>query len=76
MTASAPTKLQREATTVHELVNCKRHVRSFLYEQMLDILDQRLLRKSVWNFDPHPSTTQFLMAGLRHGQHRYLSTVI
>jgi hypothetical protein len=27
---------------------------------MLDISDQRLLsRRSVWNFDPHPSTTHF-----------------
>jgi hypothetical protein len=32
----------------------------------------------VWNFDPHPSTAlfQFLMPGMRHGQHCNLSTVI
>jgi hypothetical protein len=50
----APPKLRREK------VNCRRHARSLLYEQMLDIPDQRLLsRRSVWNFDPHPSTTLF-----------------
>jgi hypothetical protein len=32
----APPKGRREAT-VRELVNCRRHVRSLLYEQMLDI---------------------------------------
>jgi hypothetical protein len=37
----APPKLRREATTVRELVNCRRHARSLLYEQMLDIPDQR-----------------------------------
>jgi hypothetical protein len=43
-----------------ELVNCRRHASSLLYEQMLDIPDQRLLsRRSVWNFDPHPSSTLF-----------------
>jgi hypothetical protein len=56
----AASKLRREATTVCELVNCRRHAKSLLYEQMLDILDQRLLsRRSVWNFDPHPSTMFF-----------------
>jgi hypothetical protein len=52
----APPTLRLEATTVRELVN----TRSFLYEQMLDIPDERLLsRRSVWNFDPNPSTTLF-----------------
>jgi hypothetical protein len=56
----APPNLRREATTVRELVNCRRHARSLLYEQMLDIPNQRLVsRRSVWNFDPHPSTTLF-----------------
>jgi hypothetical protein len=32
-------KLRREATTVRELVNCRKHARSLLYEQMLDIPD-------------------------------------
>jgi hypothetical protein len=55
-----PPKLRREATTVRELVNWRRHARSLLYEQMFDIPDQRLLsRRSVWNFDSHPSTTFF-----------------
>jgi hypothetical protein len=76
----APLKLRREATTVCELVNCRRHARSLLYKQMLDIPDQRLLfRRYVWSFDPNPSTTLFYtfpMPGLRHGQHRYLPTVI
>jgi hypothetical protein len=46
-----PPKLRREATTVHEFVNCRRHPRSFSYEPMLDIPDQRLLsRRSMWNF--------------------------
>jgi hypothetical protein len=36
------------------------HARSLLYEQMLNIPDQRLLsRRSVSNFDPHPSTKLF-----------------
>jgi hypothetical protein len=53
-----PPKLRRKATTVCELMNCRRHARSLLYEQMLDIPDQRLLsRRSMWNFDPHLSTT-------------------
>jgi hypothetical protein len=68
----APTKLRREATTVRELVNCMSllYARSLLYDQMLDFPDQSLLsRRSVWNFDPHPSTTLFSipkMPGLRH----------
>jgi hypothetical protein len=37
----APSKLRRKATTVRKLVSCRRHARSLLYEQMLDILDQR-----------------------------------
>jgi hypothetical protein len=37
----APPKLRREATTVRKLVNCRRHERSLLYEQMLDIPNQR-----------------------------------
>jgi hypothetical protein len=56
----APPKLRRETTIVRELVNCRRQARSLLYEQMFYIPDQRLLsRRSVWNFDPHPSTTLF-----------------
>jgi hypothetical protein len=48
----APPKLRREATTVRELVNCRMHAWSLLYEQMLDIPDQKMLsRRSVWNFD-------------------------
>jgi hypothetical protein len=52
----APPTLRREATTVRELVNA----RTFLYEQMLDIPDERLFsRRSVLNVDPNPSTTLF-----------------
>jgi hypothetical protein len=55
----ASPKLRREATTVRELMNCRRHTRSFLYEQMLDISDQRLLsRRTVWNFDPEKKFNQ------------------
>jgi hypothetical protein len=44
----APPKLRHEATIVREMVNYRRHARSLLYEQMLDIPDQRLLsRRSV-----------------------------
>jgi hypothetical protein len=56
----SPPKLRCETTIVFELVNCRRYARSLLYEQMLDISDHRLLsRRSVWNFDPHSSTTLF-----------------
>jgi hypothetical protein len=48
----APPKLRREATTVRELVNCRMHAWSLLYEQMLDIPDLKMLsRRSVWTFD-------------------------
>jgi hypothetical protein len=63
----APPKLRREATAARELVNCRRHASSLLYEHMLDIPDHRLLSRRFF---------QFLMPGLRHGQHRYPSTVI
>jgi hypothetical protein len=41
-------KLRREAATVLKLVNCRKHTKFLLYEQMSDISVQRL--------DPHPST--------------------
>jgi hypothetical protein len=63
----APPKLRREATTVREVVNCRRHAikgcsTAYLCGILIHIRLQRFF--------------QFLMSGLRHGQHCYLSTVI
>jgi hypothetical protein len=45
----APAKLRRKAATVRELINCRQHAKSFLYDQMIDIPHKRLIsRKPVW----------------------------
>jgi Reverse transcriptase (RNA-dependent DNA polymerase)/Endonuclease-reverse transcriptase len=59
----APPEIRREAAAIRELVNCRRHARSLLYEQMADIPSQRLVsRKPVWSLDPYPSTPRFSIA--------------
>jgi Reverse transcriptase (RNA-dependent DNA polymerase) len=59
----APPKIRREAAAIRELVNCRRHERSLLYEQMVDIPSQRLVsRKPVWSLNPYPLTPRFSIA--------------
>jgi hypothetical protein len=56
----APAKLRREANAVRELVNCRKHAKSLLYELMLDIPAERLIsRHPFWSLDPFPSMTMF-----------------
>jgi hypothetical protein len=55
-----PPKLRREASAVRELIKCRQNARSLLYEEMLDVPNERLIsRKPVWRYDLFPETTQF-----------------
>jgi hypothetical protein len=60
----APPKLRRKAAAVRELVNCRRHVNSLLYEQLLDIPIPRLVsRRPIWTMEEYSMTVLFNISG-------------
>jgi hypothetical protein len=60
----APPKLHRKAAAVRELVNCRRHANSLLYEQLLDIPIPRLVsRQLIWTMKEYSMTTIFNIFG-------------
>jgi hypothetical protein len=50
LTNIAPPKLRRETTAVHELANCRRHAKSFLFEELQNLPTQRS-QKLIWKID-------------------------
>jgi hypothetical protein len=60
----APPKLRRKPAAVRELVNCRRHANSLLYEQLLDIPIPRLVsRRPIWTMEEYSMTALFNISG-------------
>jgi hypothetical protein len=60
----APHKLRRKAAAVRELVNCRRHANSLLYEQLLDIpIPSLVSRRPIWTMEEYSMTALFNIAG-------------
>jgi hypothetical protein len=60
----APPKLRRKAAAVRELVNCRRHANSLLYEHLLEILIPRLVsRRPIWTMEEYSMTALFNISG-------------
>jgi hypothetical protein len=61
----APPKLRRKAAAARELVNCRIHVTSLLYEQLLDISISRLVsRRPIWTMEEYSMTVLFNISGV------------
>jgi hypothetical protein len=60
----APPKLRRKAAAVRELVNCRRHANSLLYEQLLDIpIPMLVSRRPIWTMEEYSMTALFNISG-------------